>query len=100
MLGTALSGLLATVIALVFVLGLAWLALKGLKHWQDRLGAPRQGEVQNGLTFVRALPVGQRERVMLIEVQNELMLIGVAQGSVTLLARWPSGGRDALESEP
>lgn len=90
MLGTALSGLLATLIALAFVLGLAWLGLKALKTWQDRITLPGGTEAQNGLTFVRALPVGQKERVMLIEAQNELMLIGVAQGSVTLLARWPA----------
>ena len=85
--GTALSGLFGTLIALAVVLGLAWLILRAVKRWQDRGGFA--GAEQNGeLRFVRALAVGQRERVMLIEAEGERMLIGVAQNGVTLLRNW------------
>lgn len=93
--GTAVSGLLGTVIALGIVLGLAWVCLKFLRQWQDRGLGARPGEPDRQLRFVRALAVGQRERLMLVEAEGELMLIGVAQGSVTLLRNWGDGAADA-----
>jgi len=95
-LGTALSGLFGTLIALAIVIGLAWLGLKAMRQWQDgRLG--RSGvDPDHQLRFIRALPVGQRERVMLIEAKGELMLIGVSAASVTLLRNWG----DPLASVP
>lgn len=98
--GTALSGLIGTIVALAIVLGLAWLLLKGLRRWQDRqLGG---AEADRQLRFVRALAVGQRERLMLIEAEGELMLIGVAQNGVSLLRNWgtaaPGAARDTEAS--
>jgi flagellar protein FliO/FliZ len=86
--GTALSGLFGTIVALAVVLGLAWLTIRGLRHWQDRgLGRPA-GLPDHPLRFVRALPIGQRERLMIIEAKGEVMLIGVSQGSISLLRNW------------
>lgn len=90
--GTALSGLFGTLIALAVVLGLAWVILRALKRWQDRGGFAPGNEQTRELRFLRALPVGQRERVILIEAEGELMLIGVAQNGVSLLRNW--GVRD------
>lgn len=99
--GTALSGLVGTVVALAIVLGLAWISLKALRQWQDRgLGgnAPDPGQQ---LRFIRALPVGQRERVMLIEARGEVMLIGVSGGAVTLLRNWgETGSPPTLGDDP
>lgn len=87
---TALSSIVATVLALVFVLGLAWGVLRVIKAWQDRgLGGNEPGN-DRALRFLRALPVGTRERVMLIEAEGERMLIGVTAGGISLLARWPA----------
>jgi len=86
--GTALSGLFGTIIALAVVLGLAWLTLRGLRQWQDRgLGRPSDLP-DHPMRFIRALPIGQRERLMLVEVKGELLLIGVSQGSISLLRNW------------
>lgn len=86
--GTAASGLFGTLIALAFVLVLAWGALKLLRRWQDRAGGGGStGVTGPGLRVVRALPVGPRERVVVIEVDGERMLIGVSAASVTLLTR-------------
>lgn len=87
--GAFLSGLAAVGIALALVLGLAWLAIRGLKHWQDRF---RTGDEEGGrpLRFLRAMPVGQNERVALIEAEGETILIGVTPGGISLLARWPT----------
>lgn len=86
--GTAISSLFGMIIALAIVLGLAWICLKMLRQWQDRGLGGRPGEAERSLRFVRALAVGQRERLMLVEAEGELMLIGVAAGSVTLLRNW------------
>jgi flagellar protein FliO/FliZ len=86
--GTAVTGFIGMVIALAIVLGLAYVCLKVLRRWQERGMGAREGEVQRELRFVRALAVGQRERLMLVEAEGELMLIGVSAGSVTLLKNW------------
>jgi flagellar protein FliO/FliZ len=87
-LGTALSGLFGTVVALALVLGIAWFALKAMRQWQDGRFAGKASAADHQLRFVRALPVGQREQLMLVEARGELMLIGVAAGSVRLLHNW------------
>ena len=86
--GTAVTGFLGMVIALAIVLGLAYVCLRVLRRWQEGGIGRREGEVQRDLRFVRALAVGQRERLMLVEAEGELMLIGVSSGSVTLLRNW------------
>ena len=88
--GAILSSILAVVIALAFVLGLAWGVIWLLKKFQDKQLGTSEGGVDNRpIRFLRSMPLGQRERVALIEVGNETMLLGVTGGSITLLARWP-----------
>jgi flagellar protein FliO/FliZ len=86
--GAALSGLLGTIIALAVVLGLAWVSLRALRRWQDRGLGGRDGTAERQIRFVRALPVGQRERLVLVEAEGELMLVGVTPGSISLLRNW------------
>ena len=90
-LGAAFTGLLGTLVALAFVLGLAWVSLRFLRQWQDRFTGQRGGGPDRQLRFVRALPIGQRERLILVEAEGELMLIGVSAGSVSLLRNWGAG---------
>ena len=97
--GTALTGLLGMVIALAIVLGLAFVTLRTLKRWQDR-GFERGGDADRQLRFVRALPIGQRERLLLVEAQGELMLIGVSAGSVSLLRNWGSDAAPLADDAP
>ena len=102
-LGAALSGLLGTVIALAIVLGLAYVSLRLLRRWQDRGMGREPGEPERRLRFVRALPLGQRERLVLVEAEGELMLIGVSGGSVSLLRNWggpaaPAPGAPVVEA--
>lgn len=90
--GSVLGSIAATVLALLVVLALAWGALRLLKYMQDRqLGGVGGAAVEtSALRFLRALPVGQRERVMLIEAEGDRLLIGVTAGGISLLARWPA----------
>jgi flagellar protein FliO/FliZ len=90
--GAVLSSILAVVIALAFVLGLAWGVIWLLKKVQDKqLGTGETAAEGRNIRFVRSMPLGQRERVAIIEVGGETMLLGVTAGSITLLARWPDG---------
>lgn len=89
---TVLSSLLAVVVALAMVLGLAYVLLRLLRRWQDRVhGAAEEGE--KPIRFLRTLPLGQSERVVLIEVRDEVMLVGVTPGGISLLKTWPADVR-------
>jgi flagellar protein FliO/FliZ len=88
--GTFLSSILALVLALTFVLGLAWAFIWLLRKWQDhQTGVLTNGANDRPIRFLRSLPLGQRERVTMIATHDEVMLLGVSAGSITLLARWP-----------
>ena len=93
--GTFLSSMLALVLALAFVLGLAWAFIWLLRKWQDQqTGMMSDGTNDRPIRFLRSLPLGQRERVTMISAHGEVMLIGVCAGSITLLARWPEEKAD------
>lgn len=90
--GAVVSSILAIVLALALVLGMAWGVIWLLKKFQDRqLGVRADGEGEQPIRFLRSMPLGQRERVVLIEARGETMLVGVTTGTITLLARWPGG---------
>lgn len=96
---TVLSSLLAVVIALGIVLGLAYVLLRLLRRWQDRVhGAAEEGE--KPIRFLRTLPLGQSERVVLIEVRDEVMLVGVTPGGISLLKAWPADAAPATPPQP
>ena len=58
------------VLALAAVLALAWLLLRLLR-------------------FVRALPVGAKERVVIVEHRGERWMLGVTAGGISTIAHWP-----------
>jgi len=97
--GAVLSSILAVIIALAFVLGLAWGVIWLLKKVQDRqLGVGNDAGDDRAIRFLRSMPLGQRERVALIEVRGETLLLGVTAGAITLLARW-SGDGSGVETD-
>ena len=92
---TLLSSILAVVVSLALVLGLAWGALWLLRKGQGRLLGvePVDADTGRSLRFLRALPLGQRERVALIDVGGDTMLLGIGAAGVSLLAHWDADGR-------
>ena len=96
--GTVFSSLIAIVLSLAFVLALAWGGLVLLRKFQDggfgRLDPRPEGR---SLRFERALPVGPRERIVLIEVDGEQMLLGVTAHAITQLKTWPAGDTPVAE---
>ena len=81
--GGVITGLVGVLAATVAVLALAWVVLRLLKRMQHGTGG--DGE----LGFVRSLSVGPRERVTLVTYRDEVFVLGVTAGSITLLARLP-----------
>ena len=100
---TILSSLLAIILSLGFVIGLAWGGLWLLRKAQDGAFGKLTGEYTGReLRFERALPVGQRERLVLVEVDGEQLLLGVTAHAITLLRSWPAGDepRGASDTDP
>lgn len=97
--GTVISSLLAIVFSIALVLGLAWGALWLLKKWQDRtMGAQGAGTGERTLRFIRALPLGPRERIVLVETGGEILMLGVTAASITVLSRWNEEGALAVDA--
>ncbi|WP_157265930.1 FliO/MopB family protein [Azohydromonas aeria] len=87
--------------ALALVLVLAWIALRLLRRRMDAKGALVKGlpAGSEALRFVRALPVGPKERVVIVEHRGERWMLGVAAGGISTLAHWPAQGAAAV-AEP
>jgi flagellar protein FliO/FliZ len=89
---SAAGSLLQTVVALAFVLailvGLAW-ALK-------RFG-PRNVTGGSTVKLVGALSVGTRERILVVEVGEQWIVVGASPGRMNALATMPRQEADATE---
>jgi flagellar protein FliO/FliZ len=81
---------ISMMLALAFVIALAWLLLRVLRsRLQPRAAAGGGDEL---LRFVRALPVGTKERVVLVEHRGARWLLGVTAGGISTIAHWPAPG--------
>jgi flagellar protein FliO/FliZ len=69
----------STALALVFVLALAWLALRALKRWQIKTGAAAGSDAVQVLASVS---LSARERLVTVRWRGREYLLGVAAGSV------------------
>lgn len=85
---------LVMIAALAGVLALAWASLRLLRGRFAGGGSPARGgaAADEALRFVRALPVGPKERVVLMDHRGERWMLGVTAGGISLLARWPLAG--------
>jgi flagellar protein FliO/FliZ len=75
-----LGGVMALLLVLGLILGLAWL----LKRMPG--SAFRQSEQ---LKIIASLPLGAKERAVVVQVGDQQLLLGVSAGSVTLLQTLP-----------
>ncbi len=78
------GSLLQTILALVLVLGL----LLGLAWFLKRYGPRAMGASAN-VKLVGALNVGGRERIMVVEVGEQWIVVGASPGRVNALATMP-----------
>jgi flagellar protein FliO/FliZ len=75
-------------LALAIVIGLAWLVLRFLRD-RVQLRGQAAGATDDALRFVRALPVGTRERVVIVEHRGARWMLGVTAGGISTIAHWP-----------
>jgi flagellar protein FliO/FliZ len=78
------GGLLQTILALVLVLGI----LLGLAWFLKRFG-PRGMMGGANVKLVGALNIGGRERIMVVEVGDQWIVVGASPGRVNALATMP-----------
>ena len=89
--GSLLQVLLGLVAVLALMAGVAWL--------MKRIGMAR-GAGSSVAKIVGGVSVGNRERVMVIEVADQWIVIGVAPGRVNALASMPRREHLAQNGEP
>jgi flagellar protein FliO/FliZ len=87
--GTLLQTILALVLVLALLAGLAWAA--------KRYG-PRVAGNSANLRMVGALNIGGRERIMVVEVGDQWIVVGASPGRVNALATMPKGDATATAS--
>jgi flagellar protein FliO/FliZ len=87
--GTLLQTILALVLVLALLAGLAWAA--------KRYG-PRMAGNSANLRMVGALNIGGRERIMVVEVGDQWIVVGASPGRVNALATMPKGDATASAS--
>ena len=78
--GSLLSAVLALMLVVGLILGLAWL----LRRMPGNAFNGSQG-----LRPIASLAVGTKERLMVVEVGGEQLLIGIAAGGIQLLHKLP-----------
>lgn len=88
-----LMSFLSMLVALAIVLAVAWLALRFMRNRMQ--GSPAGGPNGAGdtLRFVRSLPVGTKERVVIVEHRGERWMLGVTAGGISTIAHWPGEAR-------
>ena len=91
------SQLLSTLLALAFVGLLAWVSLAMLKRLQQGRLLPGSRTDADELRFVRALPVGAKERVVVMQYRGEEWVLGVTGGGISLLSREPVHAAASVE---
>lgn len=80
------GGLLQAVLGLAIVLALIWGAA-----WLVRRLQPAMGGTGGALKLVASQGVGQRERIVVVEINEQWLVVGVAPGHVNALATLPKG---------
>lgn len=80
--GSVLQVIVSLLLVLAAVVLVAWVL--------KRINLPQQ-HAANTLKVISAVAVGQRERVVLIEVNDTWLVVGVAPGQVNALHNMPKG---------
>ncbi|WP_229510753.1 MULTISPECIES: flagellar biosynthetic protein FliO [unclassified Massilia] len=88
--GPSTGSLLQTIFALVLVL-----ALLAALAWAAKRYGPRVTGSTANLRMVGALNIGGRERIMVVEVGDQWIVVGASPGRVNALATMPKGDAGA-----
>jgi flagellar protein FliO/FliZ len=80
--GSVLQVVLSLLLVLAAVVVVGWIL--------KRINLPQQG-AGNALKVISGVAVGQRERIVLVEVNDTWLVVGVAPGQVNALHTMPKG---------
>jgi len=80
--GSVLQVILSLILVLAAVFVVGWIL--------KRIDLPQQG-AGNALKVISGIAVGQRERIVLVEVNDTWLVVGVAPGQVNALHTMPKG---------
>lgn len=83
-----LQELLFTLIALVIVIAMAWLLLKAFKEFHSKQGKG------NPIKLILTMPVGSRERLMVVTYREHEYFVGITPNGMTLLDKLPAAEDD------
>lgn len=90
--------LILTIIALAVVLVVAWLLLRGLKSMG--VAQNRNGRIK----IIESVPLGSRERIVLVRLDAKEYLIGVSAGGLvqiqTAVSEQPGSPDPMLSDQP
>lgn len=87
------------VIALAVVIALAWVVLRFMRN-RIHGGTTGPGS-EDALRYVRALQLGAKERVVIVEHRGERWMLGVTAGGISTIAHWPdAANRVADQGRP
>lgn len=89
--GTYLQASLALALVVAILLGLAWLAKKA---------SGGKGFGQGGMKVIGGIALGPRERVVLIEIGDEWLVIGIVPGQIRTLHRLAKGAAIPTDTSP
>jgi len=87
------------VLALAIVIALAWGVLRLMRARLQPRGTPGSAS-DEALRFVRALPVGAKERVVIVEHRGERWMLGVTTGGISTIAHWSTGTSSSATERP
>ncbi len=92
-----ISELIVVIFALVIVSVLAWVVLRAMKSMYS-------GKFKNGkVEIISSVPIGTRERILIIKHRNNEYVLGVTAGGISLLDKYPAEDdlvdRDVVVSE-
>lgn len=87
------AGMLQVMIGLILVLGVLVVIAWGVK----KIGVGKQAS-GGAIKIVGGIHVGNRERIMVIEVANEWIVVGVTSASITALSTMPK--QEGVASSP
>lgn len=84
-----LTTLGSLVFVIVIILGLAWLL--------KRMQIPAMG-AQQGLSVIRQVPVGTKERIAVVKAGEEQFLVGITPHSINLISKLDKQIEDAPDT--
>lgn len=89
----SLLSVLAGLGSVLFLIGLlAWLA--------KRLGVSSHGLSRSPMKVAGSVSVGSREKVVIVEIGESWLVVGVAPGSISALATLPKGETPSQDEAP